>query len=124
MKQFILKIPEGETVDTFEDELLEAIKSVKGQFPEGAVVGSQAVDGYELKLVTANADTNALENLFALFALDWEVFAESGVDSDPSLILPYMIDRDIFDEDGEIVGSQTFDISALQTISGNKWQWL
>ena len=38
MKQFILKIPEGETVDNFSEEISIAIKSVSGQFPQGAIV--------------------------------------------------------------------------------------
>ena len=124
MKQFILKIPEGEAVDNFSDEVLTAIKSVNGQFPDGAIVGCQVINGYELKLVTANSDTENLERLFVSFDLDWEVFAESGVDSDSSLILPYMLDNDILDDDGEVSSSEPFNISALQTFAGKKWQWL
>ncbi len=124
MKQFILKIPEGETVDNFSEEILEAIKSVSGQFPRGAIVGSKAVSGYELKLIMANATTEQIETLILAFDLDWEILAESGVESDSSLILPYMNDVIDLDEDGDLVSTTPFNISALQTYAGKSWLWL
>ena len=124
MKQFILKIPEGETVDNFSEEISIAIKSVSGQFPQGAIVGSKAISGYELKLIMANATTEQIEAMILLFDLDWEVLAESSIESDPSLILPYMLDTIELDEDGEIASSETFNIDALQTYAGKKWLWV
>ena len=122
MKQFILSLPEGTSSDSFSDEVAEAIRAVRGQFPSGVVVGSQASNGYELKLVMANADKESLENSFFLLGLDWAVLAEEGVQIDESLILPFMADTPLFDEDGEQVGFKAMEnLSSLQTYAGKKW---
>lgn len=124
MKQFILKLPEDTALENLSEETLIAIKSVGGDFPDGAIVNSQAVDGYELKLVMARATTEAIENLIFILGLDWEVLAEEGVESDPLPILDFMLDKAEFNEDEEQIGATPFDIKALQTYAGKAWLWV
>jgi len=124
MKQFILKIPEGTNAEDFSEELQDAVKSVNGSFPAGRVIGSQTVDGYDIKLVMANADKVSLDSMFELLSLDWDVLAEEGEPNDESLILPYLIDKSILDEDGEQISLESQSIDYLQTFAGHKWEWL
>jgi len=122
MKQFILKIPENTSFDNLSDEVQVAIQVVSGQFPKGVVVGSEAVSGYEIKLVLANATTALLESQFSALSLDWEVLAEEGEVITQDAILDFMSDIPAFDEDGEIIGSTPLaDLSSLQTYAGKSW---
>ena len=121
MKQFIIKLPEGTKSEDFSDEMKDAVKSVNGIFPSGAVVGSHLLDGYEIKLIMANANGDALTNLFSLLSLDWEVLAEEGELSDEDLILPFLSDVVFFDEEGDELSSQPQTIEALQTYAGHGW---
>lgn len=122
MKQFILSLPVDTDYQNFDEEVVEAIKAVKGQFPVGALVGSQPHNGYELKLVMSNGNKESLENSFLLLGLDWEVLAEEGVQIDQDPIMAFMVDVPLFDEDGEQIGSEPpTDLSSLQTYAGRKW---
>ena len=123
MKQFILKLPDGTKSEDFSDEMQDAVKSVNGVFPSGVVVGSQSVDGYEIKLIMANANGDALTGLFDLLSLDWKVLAEEGELSDEDLILPFMLDTSTFDEEGELLSTQPQTIDYLQTYAGHTWEF-
>ena len=122
MKQFIIKLPEGERFAGLSDEVKLAIKAVGGQFPSGRVVGSHAVNGYELKLVMCSASSELLAIEFDILALDWEVLAEEGLFTDDVEILPHL-DLDItYDDEGEILSSESkTDLSSLQTFAGHSW---
>ena len=122
MKQFILKLPEGTKSEDFSEEMQDAVKSVGGVFPSGLVVGSEVVGGYEIKLVMANSTTEALEGLFSLLSLDWEVLAEEGELSDEDLILPFLADSIVFDEEGNET-SQPRTIESLQIYAGRTWSF-
>jgi len=98
MKQFIIKLPEGTKLDLLDEETQAAVKSFKGQFPSGLLVGSQAVGGYELKLIMADIDATVFEEQISAIGLDWAVVASEGVTIDQSLILPYMLDTPTFDD--------------------------
>lgn len=137
MKQFIIKIPEGEILENLGDEAKRAIKMVNGQFPSGRAVDTHAVDGYEIKLVMCNSDADTLNAIFEYgypstnengdqvlvdLELDWEVLAEEGKPTDKDLILPFLDDDIIYDEDGEILSSEPkIDLTSLQTYAGKKW---
>lgn len=122
MKQFIIKIPEGTRFFDLSEEIQNAIKAVNGQFPKGVVVGSQAVLGYELKLVLADSTAAQLEDQFLSLGLDWAVLAEEGVTGDETQILLYMLDKNILDADGEIISTEALtDLSSLQTYAGKSW---
>lgn len=122
MKQFILKIPENTSFEALDDEVKAAIAEVKGVFPKGRVANSEAVLGYEIKLVQANVKGVELESQFLSLDLDWEVLAEEGEVIDESLILPFMLPKITLDENGEILTSEPLtDLSSLQTYSGKSW---
>jgi len=123
MKQFIIKLPEGAKLDLLDEGAQAAIKSFKGQFPSGVLVGSQAVDGYELKLIMADIDATVFQEQVEVIGLDWTIVAVEDITINQSLILPYMMDTPLFDEDGEQTGSETVtDVTGkLQTYSGRQW---
>lgn len=137
MKQFIIKLPKGEKLTDLSEAAQEAVQAVNGQFPSGRVVGSHAVDGYELKLIMCNSTGSQLQDIFDTgfpsadengeptlidLGLDWEVLAEEGTEINENLILPYLDYDIIYDEDGEILSSESkTDLTSLQTYAGKKW---
>jgi hypothetical protein len=72
----------------------------------------------------ANATGDVLDGMFSAFSLDWEVLSEEGTPSDASVILPYLIDNILHDEDGLEIGSEPRTIDSLQTYAGKKWLWM
>lgn len=125
MKQFIIKLPEGTKLDLLDEDTQAAIKSFNGQFPSGVLVGSQAVDGYELKLIMGDITKEELNSATESLGLDWVVVASEGDTINQELILPYMMDILVFDEEGEQTGSEPVtDITGkLQTYSGRDWSY-
>jgi hypothetical protein len=140
MKQFIIKLPEGEELTSLSEETQSVIKRAQGQFPSGLLVGSKAVNGYELKLVMCNLEVSVFQSIITdgypminddgeeviiNLGLDWEILASQNIAIDQSKILPYMIDLSIFNEEGELVSTApvTNLTGKLQTYSGKKWMY-
>ena len=141
MKQFIIEVPEDESIEMLTDDVKAAMTKAKGQFASGLVSGTQAVNGYKLKLVMVDIELEAFEELLSTgtittdeltgkdvitpLNLDWVIVASDGVTIKQSLILPYMIDTPLFDELGDIIGSEPVtDITdKLQTYSGRSWSY-
>jgi hypothetical protein len=125
MKQFIIKLPENTELDSLSDEVKEAVKSFKGQFPKGVLVGSKSVDGYELKLIMGDITKEELNSATESLVLDWVIIASEGDVINQELILPYMLDTPIFDDEGEQTGSTPVtDVTGkLQTYSGRNWSY-
>jgi len=141
MKQFILKIPEGTSAEDFSPAMKKAVKSVNAVFPSGRIVGTKAVDGYELKLIIASTTGEALNSLFEygvhsfdkdgepittdLGLQDWAVLAEEGLQIDQGPILDYMVDVVSYDQEGDEISSEpVVDVTnKLQTYAGRKWTY-
>jgi len=138
MIQFIIKVPEGEKLSELPEIVQEAASSVSARFPSGKLAGTQAVDGYELKLVLCDSTSEQLQDIFDYgfqstdengdpilidLELDWKVLADEESKIDQSLILPYFSPVPIFDEEGEQIDSEpVIDITGkIQTYAGRKW---
>ena len=123
MKQFIIKLPAGSKLEELNEVAQKAIKAFKGQFPSGVLVGSQAIDGCELKLIMADIEATVFQEQIEAIGLEWEILAFEGVSINQELILPYMLDTPLFDEDGKVSGSEpVLDVTGkLQTYAGRKW---
>ena len=126
MKQFIIEVPENETFDDLNEDAKASIASLQGQYAQGNLVGSESFEGYRLKLVLANIEPEAFEELIDnTLGLDWLIVASEGVEIEPALILPYMSDISVFDDEDEVVSSEEVtDITdKLQTFSGRVWSY-
>ncbi len=138
MIQYIIKLPENADINLLSEEAQAAIQAFKGQFPSGQLIGSQAVDGYELRLIMADIDGEQFnevltegypvvdeegEETLVDLGLDWEVLAEEKKQIDQTKLLPYMLNLPVFDEEGEQTGSEpvTDLTNKLQTFAGKKW---
>ena len=123
MKQFIIKTPQGEDLTSLSEGAQKAIHDAKGQFPSGVLVGSEPLNGYELRLVMCNLDLVGFQSAITALGLVWEVVASEGVTIVQSGILPYMMSVPSFDIDGNLIGSvPVTDLTGkLQTYSGKTW---
>ena len=139
MNQFIIKLPENTLFDGFSDKAKEVIAHLKGQFPDGTLVGSKAVDGYELKLVMCNIsladfqsaltdgypmiDDDGSQSMVDL-GLDFEILAAEGVKISQDEILPFMLDKLIFEGSEVVDYKPVTDLTGiLQTYSGRIWTY-
>jgi hypothetical protein len=141
MMQFIVKMPETEKFSGLTDEARKAIQGAKGQFPNGWLSGTKAVDGYCLKLLMCDITQDEFNDLiangsqsideegnvtFTPLGLDWEVIACECESIDHSLILPYMAGIPVYDEENqEVISYDTITniTGKLQTYAGRKWQY-
>ena len=102
------------------------------------VVGTEAVNGYEIRLAMANVDPYALtysfdnyyltedekgEELLVDLELDWTILANSTEKVDNDMLALYFAETAIFDGDGEQTGSEpvTNIAGKLQSFAGKKW---
>lgn len=124
MKQVILRIESAFDIEEagaeFEKELTDFGLSFNNQ-----LVGSQEINGEILILTISKYESQVLDDMFSMFDVTWETVAEEGVEIDQSLILPFMVDKPIFNEEGEQVGSEpvTNITDKLQTFSGRNWKY-
>tara|TARA_R100000544_G_scaffold20565_1_gene10006 strand:- start:16660 stop:17085 length:426 start_codon:yes stop_codon:yes gene_type:complete len=141
MNQFIIKVPENETFDELSDQVKEVVNHLRGQYASGLMAGTKAVDGYKLKLVMLNADLDFFkdfltdgypmfddesgEEVIVDLGLDWEILASEGEPIKQDKILPFMLDKLEFDDEGEIVDyNPVTDLTGLlQTYSGRNWTY-
>ena len=131
---FIIAIPEGTTFDAMPEALQKTIAKYKGVFADGRLVDTGVYLGKELRLINADIDAatlNAVTNndLFDEdgnqygFDLDWDVLAVENETVDQSVLLNYWIDTNVFDDEGEIIGTEPVsDLTGkIQTWAGKSW---
>ena len=130
----ILEVQEGADIELMPEELKALIASVRGEFAEGLMIGTQPVDGKQLLFINVEAsrlEVEAMTNQNAFdddekqiaFDLDWNVLAVENEIIDQSLLLPYFVDIPLFDEEGEQVGTEpvTDLTNKLQVWAGKQW---
>ena len=136
----ILKVTEGSDVALMPDPLLKLIASVRGEFAEGLMIGTQPVDGKQLVFINVDATREQIETMTSAdifddetgeqiaFDLGWEVLAVENETVDQSLLLPYFVDVPVFelDDDGEYMlqtGTEpvTDLTDKLQVWAGKSW---
>jgi hypothetical protein len=131
---FIIAIPEGTTFDAMPEALQKTIAKYKGVFADGRLVDTGVYLGKELRLINADIDAttlNAVTNndLFDEdgnqygFDLDWDVLAVENETVDQSVLLNYWIDKPVFDDEGDIIGTEPVsDLTGkIQTWAGKSW---
>ena len=131
---FIIAIPEGTTFDAMPEALQKTIAKYKGVFADGRLVDTGVYLGKELRLINADIDAttlNAVTNndLFDEdgnqygFDLDWDVLAVENETVDQSVLLNYWIDTNVFDDEGDIIGTEPVsDLTGkIQTWAGKSW---
>jgi hypothetical protein len=134
----ILEVNEGADIELMPEELRAIIASVKGEFVEGIMIGTQPIGGMQLLFINVDAskvEVEALTNSDAFdddgnqiaFDLGWSVLAVENELVDQSLLLPYFVDVPVFeiDEDGEYVQTGTEAVTdltgKLQVWAGKQW---
>jgi len=131
---FIIAIPEGTKFDAMPEALQKTIAKYKGVFADGRLVDTGVYLGKELRLINAEIDAatlNAVTNndLFDEdgnqygFDLDWDVLAVENETVDQSVLLNYWIDKPVFDDEGDIIGTEPVsDLTGkIQTWAGKSW---
>ena len=131
---FIIAIPEGTTFDAMPEALQKTIAKYKGVFADGRLVDTGVYLGKELRLINADIDAttlNAVTNndLFDEdgkqygFDLDWDVLAVENETVDQSVLLNYWLDTNVFDDEGDIIGTEPVsDLTGkIQTWAGKSW---
>ena len=131
---FIIAIPEGTTFEAMPESLQKTIAKYKGVFADGRLVDTGVYLGKELRLINADIDAttlNAVTNndLFDEdgnqygFDLDWDVLAVENETVDQSILLNYWIDKPVFDDEGDIIGTEPVsDLTGkIQTWAGKSW---
>ena len=136
----ILEVQEGANIELMPDELKALIASVKGEFAEGLMIGTQPVDGKQLLFVNVEATREQVEFLTGsdafdddgnqiAFDLGWTVLAVENETVDQSLLLPYFVDVPVFDfdDDGEYIQTGTEPVTELtdklQVWAGKNWKY-
>lgn len=130
----ILEVQEGSDIELMPDELKALIASVRGEFAEGVMIGTQPVDGKQLLFINVEANRDQIETMTSAdifdedgnqiaFDLGWNVLAVENEIVDQSLLLPYFVDVPVFDEEGEQVGTEpvTDLTNKLQVWAGKSW---
>jgi len=131
---FIIAIPEGTEFEAMPEALQKTIAKYKGVFADGRLVDTGVYLGKELRLINADIDAttlNAVTNndLFDEdgnqygFDLDWEVLAVENETVDQSVLLNYWLDTNVFDDEGDIIGTEPVsDLTGkIQTWAGKSW---
>ena len=131
---FIIAIPEGTTFEAMPESPQKTIAKYKGVFADGRLVDTGVYLGKELRLINADIDAttlNAVTNndLFDEdgnqygFDLDWDVLAVENETVDQSVLLNYWIDKPVFDDEGDIIGTEPVsDLTGkIQTWAGKSW---
>ena len=130
----IIAIPEGTTFDAMPEALQKTIAKYKGVFADGRLVDTGVYLGKELRLINADIDVYQLEavtnadlfddegNQYG-FNLDWEVLAAQDEVIDQDLLLDYWLDKPVFDDEGNIIGTEPVsDLTGkIQTWAGKSW---
>ena len=136
----ILEVTEGANIELMPDELKALIASVKGEFAEGLMIGTQPVDGKQLLFINVEATREQVEFLTGsdafdddgnqiAFDLGWTVLAVENETVDQSLLLPYFADVPVFDfdDDGEYIQTGTEPLTdltdKLQVWAGKNWKY-
>ena len=123
--QFIVEIDENTDFDNLPEDQQVDIVSAHIHWPEGVMLGTGPVLGKTLLLIATTAKAEEIEAMIELHSLSWEVLAVEGVQVDQSLLLPYYLDRLIYDSDGEHIGDEPVtDLTGkIQTFAGKQWTY-
>ena len=138
MIQFIKEVPEDTDLENINDECKSFFDKYSFQIMDQKVVGTEAINGYEIRLAMANVDPDVLadtfqnyyltedekgEELLVDLDLDWTVLASGTKKVDNDMLALYFAETVIFDEDGEQIGSEpvTNIAGKLQSYAGKKW---
>ena len=136
----ILKINENADFNAMPEILKRAIKEGDISWPENKMIGTKAVDGKKLILISTSLRKDELESWligfypvaddegdvsFIDFGLDWEIVACEGEIIDQDLIIPFINELPVYDENGEVdYFEEVFDITdKLQTIGSRVWTY-
>jgi hypothetical protein len=131
---FIIAIPEGTEFKAMPEALQKTIAKYKGVFADGRLVDTGVYLGKELRLINAEIDATTLKavtnnDLFDEdgnqygFDLDWDVLAVENETVDQSVLLNYWLDTNVFDDEGDIIGTEPVsDLTGkIQTWAGKSW---
>jgi hypothetical protein len=116
------------------EPLQKTIAKYKGVFADGRLVDTGVYLGKELRLINADIDATTLNavtnndlfdddgNQYG-FDLDWDVLAVENETVDQSVLLNYWIDTNVFDDEGDIIGTEPVsDLTGkIQTWAGKSW---
>jgi len=131
---FIIAIPESTTFEEMPEALQKTIAKYKGVFADGRLVDTGVYLGKELRLINADIDATTLNavtnndlfdddgNQYG-FDLDWDVLAVENETVDQSVLLNYWLDKPVFDDEGDIIGTEpASDLTGkIQTWAGKSW---
>lgn len=122
---YIFEVPEGTDVYTLPSEVLLAVLSVQGQWPEAIMTGTQAAGGRQLVLVYANATKQQLEQMIAVNVLDWDIVAAEDEQINQVDLIPFFSDVPVYDDEGNQTGVEpVVDLTGkIQTIAGHSWNY-
>lgn len=122
---YIFKVPAGTDIYSMSEDVQEAVLSVSGQFPEAKMIGTEAVNGYQLVLVWAAATKAQLEALIESFLLDWSILAAENEIVQQAALLPFFSDKPVFDNEGVQTGIEPVaDLTdIIQLFSGHEWTY-
>jgi len=120
---YIFEVPEGADVYALPEEVQQAVLSVRGQWPETVMTGTQAAGGRQLVLVFAEASRAQLELLITAHALDWDIVAAEGEQINQVDLIPFFADVLTYDDEGNQTGSEpvTDLTDKIQVFSGRNW---
>jgi len=141
MSQIIVKITEGEDIATSSPLLQQIVRAAGITWPQARMIGTQAVGSHQLILALTKTPATEIAGWLAdgypvtdpetgdtalmPLGLDWEILAVEGEKVDQSLILPFVLDTPISDEEGEVLSYEPVtDVTGkLQTWAGHKWKY-
>lgn len=124
MNQFIIKIPVNTDFGDLPQNIKSTFQAVKGEFAPDKITGSVVVEGYELRMILTNVNQAALTAQLNARSIDWTVLCVEGDVLDDMLILPFMADKAVMDNDGNVTGLTPYmvaDLVSLQTYAGHSW---
>jgi len=131
MNELLIKVPDT-TVITEEGmpDTYAAIMSVDGRWTGDPAHGTRSYDGDKLIVAKVAADAETVEQMIANLELDWTVLAakdEIGMirECAEDTVMPFMPDKPVLDEDGEITGYERPQRAVVGRYAGSpEWEFV